>query len=269
MPDPAPLRGQPLHLNHEIQTPPPRPATPLPALSLVAPWWRSQTPGARTALPCWRRWRPCCCFWPPSFRRSGTCAGRSGPRAGSRQARRGIRPAARAPAPAGAPGTADARRARCSNREIDLDEFMWPGRVHGQPVPRAAGRHLDRRAPPHPRQLRRAQPATASQLRIPGTVLRPGETESTYSLARDLQQPVYSQPRRRAESTSACCSCTFPWPTRARFRRRGCWANTPSTACCAMACRPKCWPSTPWRFWTARAGCWPGTQCRHAPGHQC
>ena len=34
----------------------------------------------------------------------------------------------------------------------------------------------------------------ASQVRIKGEVLRPGETESMYSLARDLQQPVYSQP---------------------------------------------------------------------------
>lgn len=33
-----------------------------------------------------------------------------------------------------------------------------------------------------------------SQLRIKGEVLRPGETETMYSLARDLLQPVYSQP---------------------------------------------------------------------------
>jgi PAS domain S-box-containing protein len=34
----------------------------------------------------------------------------------------------------------------------------------------------------------------ATQVRGPGEVLRPGETEAMYSLARDLQQPVYSQP---------------------------------------------------------------------------
>ncbi|HZY15746.1 MAG TPA: PAS domain S-box protein [Ramlibacter sp.] len=33
-----------------------------------------------------------------------------------------------------------------------------------------------------------------AQTRISGEVLRPGETETMYSLARDLQQPVYSQP---------------------------------------------------------------------------
>jgi PAS domain S-box-containing protein len=33
-----------------------------------------------------------------------------------------------------------------------------------------------------------------SQVRPKGEVLRPGETETMYSLARDLQQPVYSQP---------------------------------------------------------------------------
>lgn len=33
-----------------------------------------------------------------------------------------------------------------------------------------------------------------SQVRVVGEVLHPGETETMYSLARDLQQPVYSQP---------------------------------------------------------------------------
>ncbi len=35
---------------------------------------------------------------------------------------------------------------------------------------------------------------SVSQARVVGEVLRPGETETMYSLARDLQQPVYSQP---------------------------------------------------------------------------
>jgi PAS domain S-box-containing protein len=38
-------------------------------------------------------------------------------------------------------------------------------------------------------------------LRVPGDVLRPGETESMYGLARDLQQPVYSQPVAGTEGT--------------------------------------------------------------------
>jgi PAS domain S-box-containing protein len=41
----------------------------------------------------------------------------------------------------------------------------------------------------------------ANQLRTAGAVLRPGETESMYSLARDLQQPVYSQPVAGTEGT--------------------------------------------------------------------
>jgi PAS domain S-box-containing protein len=39
------------------------------------------------------------------------------------------------------------------------------------------------------------------QMRAAGSVLRPGETESMYSLARDLQQPVYSQPVAGSEGT--------------------------------------------------------------------
>jgi PAS domain S-box-containing protein len=39
------------------------------------------------------------------------------------------------------------------------------------------------------------------QMRARGDTLRPGETESMYSLARDLQQPVYSQPVAGSEGT--------------------------------------------------------------------
>lgn len=40
-----------------------------------------------------------------------------------------------------------------------------------------------------------AAPSLATpQMRTPGEILRPGETETMYGLARDLQQPVYSQP---------------------------------------------------------------------------
>ena len=46
------------------------------------------------------------------------------------------------------------------------------------------------------------RPASPSQqLRPAGDVLRTGETESIYSLARDLQQPVYSQPAAGGEGT--------------------------------------------------------------------
>ncbi len=41
----------------------------------------------------------------------------------------------------------------------------------------------------------------AAQMRVKGDVLRVGETETIYSLARDLQQPVYSQPVAGSEGT--------------------------------------------------------------------
>jgi PAS domain S-box-containing protein len=42
---------------------------------------------------------------------------------------------------------------------------------------------------------------SASQTRPAGAVLRPGETTDMYNLARDLQQPVYSQPAAGTDST--------------------------------------------------------------------
>ena len=40
-----------------------------------------------------------------------------------------------------------------------------------------------------------------NQMRGAGDILRAGETESIYSLARDLQQPVYSQPAAGSDGT--------------------------------------------------------------------
>jgi len=72
-------------------------------------------------------------------------AGRRGrTRTRSPQARCGIRPAARAPAAAGAPGTADARRARFVQPGSGSRRFCEPGRIPDQPAPRIAGHHLDR-----------------------------------------------------------------------------------------------------------------------------
>jgi PAS domain S-box-containing protein len=42
---------------------------------------------------------------------------------------------------------------------------------------------------------------SANQIRPAGAVLRPGETTDMYNLARDLQQPVYSQPAAGSDST--------------------------------------------------------------------
>jgi PAS domain S-box-containing protein len=87
-----------------------------------------------------------------------------------------------------------------SNKEIDLDEFMGRAESLVSQYPELqALTWIDER-----RRIRAsyATPSlNSSQLRIAGTVLRVGETESTYSLARDLQQPVYSQPAAGTEST--------------------------------------------------------------------
>ncbi len=87
-----------------------------------------------------------------------------------------------------------------SNKEIDLDEFMGRAEslVSQYPELQALTWIDDRR---RIRASYAAPSVSSSQLRIAGTVLRVGETESTYSLARDLQQPVYSQPAAGTDST--------------------------------------------------------------------
>ncbi|HEY8049551.1 MAG TPA: PAS domain S-box protein [Ramlibacter sp.] len=80
-----------------------------------------------------------------------------------------------------------------SNKEVDPEEFM--GRAEAMVVQYPELQVLswidDRRriiasysAPSVP----------TPKLRVAGDILKPGETENIYSLARDLQQPVYSQP---------------------------------------------------------------------------
>ena len=87
-----------------------------------------------------------------------------------------------------------------SNKEIDLDEFMGRAEslVSQYPELQALTWIDDRR---RIRASYAAPSVSSSQLRLAGTVLRVGETESTYSLARDLQQPVYSQPAAGTDST--------------------------------------------------------------------
>ena len=80
-----------------------------------------------------------------------------------------------------------------SNKEVDPDEFM--GRAESMMI-----KYPELQALTWIDQRRRIKasysaPSLAShQLRLTGSVLRAGETETMYSLARDLQQPVYSQP---------------------------------------------------------------------------
>ncbi|MEP6825066.1 MAG: PAS domain-containing sensor histidine kinase, partial [Ramlibacter sp.] len=87
-----------------------------------------------------------------------------------------------------------------SNKEVDPEEFM--GRAESMVIQYPelqALSWIDAR-----RRIRAsyAAPSVAStQLRVAGEVLRVGETEGMYSLARDLQQPVYSQPAAGTDST--------------------------------------------------------------------
>jgi hypothetical protein len=94
-----------------------------------------------------------------------------------------------------------------SNKEMDPAEFMEPRRGPGQPVPRAAGHHLDRRKPPHPRQPGR--PACQQPLRWPAKCSSLGDTADTFgagtrpAAAGVLAAHGQGDPRR-------CCNCTHP-----------------------------------------------------------
>jgi PAS domain S-box-containing protein len=88
-----------------------------------------------------------------------------------------------------------------SNKEVDPDEFMGRGESMVSQYPELqALTWIDER-----RRVKAsyAAPSLASQqMRVVRDVLRPGgETESIYGLARDLQQPVYSQPAAGTDST--------------------------------------------------------------------
>jgi PAS domain S-box-containing protein len=87
-----------------------------------------------------------------------------------------------------------------SNKEVDPEEFM--GRAESMVIQYPELQTLtwiDER-----RRIKASYSAPSvgsHQLRLAGEVLRVGETESMYSLARDLQQPVYSQPAAGTDST--------------------------------------------------------------------
>jgi PAS domain S-box-containing protein len=88
-----------------------------------------------------------------------------------------------------------------SNKEVDTEEFI--GRAESMVIQYPelqALTWIDER-----RRIRASYAGPSvpgSQLRLAGDVLRPGETEGMYSLARDLQQPVYSQPSGNGDTAS-------------------------------------------------------------------
>jgi hypothetical protein len=87
-----------------------------------------------------------------------------------------------------------------ANKEVDPEEFVGRGEsMIGQYPELQALTWIDDR-----RRIKGsyAAPSLSShQLRVAGDVLRAGETETMYSLARDLQQPVYSQPVAGSDNT--------------------------------------------------------------------
>lgn len=89
-----------------------------------------------------------------------------------------------------------------SNKELDTEEFIMQAEALVSQFPEVqAVTWIDAR-----RRVRAgyAAPSAAnSQVRGAGEPLRIGETDGTYSLARDLRQPVYSQPIPASDGTAS------------------------------------------------------------------
>ena len=87
-----------------------------------------------------------------------------------------------------------------SNQEVDAEEFVVRAESMVSQYPELqALTWIDGR-----RRIKASYAApsvTNNQVRAVGEALRTGETETIYSLARDLQQPVYSQPAAGTDST--------------------------------------------------------------------
>jgi hypothetical protein len=154
--------------------------------------------------------------------------------------RRGIRAAAPAPAPAGAPGTADAHGARqCPTARWTLEEFDSRAESWSASTPSC-------RPSPGSTSAAASAPATRAQLSAAscasgGRVLKPGETERHL---RPGPRPAAAGLRPaagRRRDTVALLQLHVPLIDQASSAA-WCWPSTPSTACCAMACPPKCWP---------------------------
>ena len=102
-----------------------------------------------------------------------------------------------------------------SNRELDADDFQSRAEVLINQYPELQGlTWID------DRQRVKANFGSASlsanQLRAVGSTLKNGETDSTYKLARELLQPIYSQPMA-APDTAATLQLHIPLSDRARF----------------------------------------------------
>ncbi|WP_296699560.1 PAS domain-containing sensor histidine kinase [Rhodoferax sp.] len=102
-----------------------------------------------------------------------------------------------------------------SNRELDPDDFLAraEGMINQYPELQGLTWIDDRRRI-------KAHFSTASlspnQLRSVGTTLKAGDTENTYNLTRELQQPIYAQ-RAAAPDTQAVLQLHIPLSERVRF----------------------------------------------------
>lgn len=102
-----------------------------------------------------------------------------------------------------------------SNRELDADDFQSRAEVLINQYPELQGlTWIDDR-----RRVKAnfgSASLSANQLRGVGSTLKNGETDSTYKLARELLQPIYSQPMA-APDTPATLQLHIPLSDRARF----------------------------------------------------
>nr|MDP2191687.1 PAS domain S-box protein [Rhodoferax sp.] len=102
-----------------------------------------------------------------------------------------------------------------ANRELDVDDFQTRAEAIVNQYPELQGlTWIDER-----RRIKASfgtASLSANQLRTVGSTLKMGETESTYSLARELQQAIYSQPAA-APDTAASLQLHIPLSDRARF----------------------------------------------------
>ncbi len=102
-----------------------------------------------------------------------------------------------------------------SNRELDAEDFQGRAETLINRYP-----ELQSLSWIDERKRIKASVGTASlstnQLKIVGSTLNMGETESAYSLARDLQQPIYAQ-RSAAPDNSATLQLHIPLSEGARF----------------------------------------------------
>ena len=103
-----------------------------------------------------------------------------------------------------------------SNKEIDVEEFsaQAEGLINQYPELLAVTWVDGRRRVKVTYLSPSAQPA---QVRVAGELLKVGETDSTYGLARDLRQPVYSRPLQGGDNNAPSLQIMVPLDEQGKF----------------------------------------------------